>query len=49
MHSRSAIGWRSVEVVWELFDTPTYLPKGVHLPALVYSLPFLLLQADRLR
>ena len=25
MHSSSAIGWRSVEVVWELFDTPTYI------------------------
>ena len=25
MHSRSAICSRSVEVVWELFDTPTYV------------------------
>jgi hypothetical protein len=24
-HSRSAIRWRTVELVWELFDTPTYL------------------------
>ena len=24
-HARNAIGWRSVQPVWELFDTPTYI------------------------
>ena len=33
-HSCSAIRWRSVELVWELFDTPTY--KTTILPVVLY-------------